>query len=115
MALGLKVEGEDIGKRIVDSLYLSGKDYYFFDAGIDLPSHSDHQLGLLVEEKGDKRVFRDYEDRLAEVSPITEEDGMMQESYEEWLLYRAKFPDLDEKRKRLLMIDFHLKEVERID
>lgn len=92
----LKIEGEACGKRIVDSLYKAGDNYYFLDTGwIDTPTHPDHHIGKMIASDGKKWTFQDDIDRLFYVSPIDDKDFVgrdipMLEAYKEWKKFLEK-------------------------
>jgi len=114
----LKVEGELCGKRIIDSLYKSGEEYYFLDIGwVNSPSHPDHGLGKLIKEENDKWTFQDEDGELFVVSPINDSDraygGPMIRAYQDWKDYlKENHPNAD--GMDFIQRDFELKEIERI-
>jgi hypothetical protein len=90
----LKIEGQACGKRIVDSLYKAGDQYYFLDTGWVYASfHPYHCIGKLVDYDQGEWLFEDEEDRLFAVSVIDNKEDL--EFYKGWKTYlKEKYPDL---------------------
>jgi hypothetical protein len=90
----LKIEGEACGKRIIDSLYKSGDNYYFLDTGWpDSSSHPDHCIGKLIKAENEKWTFQLDDDTFV-ISPINRDDleygGSMLKRYRGWKEFLMK-------------------------
>jgi hypothetical protein len=114
----LKIEGDACGKRIVDSLYKAGNNYYFLDTGWpEASSHPDHCIGKLIKAEREKWTFQDEDDRIFVITPINDEDqewGMpMLERYNRWKTYlKENYPNAD--GARFVKGDFGLEVLNKI-